>query len=418
MSRNAEALIDGAMKGYQFVDGIYRRKKYDKERAEEQAERKKDREHRRGILDRQADNSDRRVKMAEERQQMDRDFHDRRMKQMEKMDKGLDAKAFFDRTSQKDYKLTDHDKELARDLGLELDKLRDDGTKYNLNQLVTGVSNYLSGKDRGAINSPQFLQSFNKVFENKINRNFGVGFTPNYYPGGQITKKEVAGIMPGKAPGTVVIDLKVSGKDKDGKPFEYFAPATVGRGTDDDEVKQIPVEQVLGDIQTRHFLANDENSLNSLNQKLREIMIRGGVEPGEQFSDPERLGAGYIQRDSRNKAYPVTGIGRGAGKTPAIVQEIEYYRANNKTFDEAVRMANQGSPEKTRAMLVQALLKDPMNNGMEPEELQARVDQYMQVIYQNNEIGTPDKNNQADKSQNLKKGENESADDYISRIVG
>ncbi|TQV82869.1 hypothetical protein [Aliikangiella coralliicola] len=426
MSTKAQALIDGAMKGYEFVDGIQRRNQRDKERQEDRAEQAKDREQQRRMNDQRMTESQTRLGLARQSHEMQKKNFDRQEKMHERKDRGLSAKVLFDRMNKPDYRPTKADRRLIKDLDIELSSLADDATKYNVQQLTNGVAGYLSGKDRGAINSPKFLGAFNKVFATKINREFEPGVTPNY-PGGKITGKQVAGIMPGKKPGTVVVDLLITGVDKDGQPFEYRAPATINRSTDEnDKVKQIPVELILGDIQTRQHLANDDQQLYALRNQLREMMTMGGVEPQPRFSDPERLGAGFVQKDQNNRAHGIRGVTRygGAGSIPKDQQMIEYYvKQHGLKPDDAIKLVNSKNSRSLEELASDIYLMKIRSGGefagREEKAIwldEAKNEAKLLKNFKNEHSDNSGKESKKESSTDRKKGEN--ADDYISRVLG
>lgn len=336
MSTAAQAALDGAMKGYAFVDGIYRRQQRDEDRQEDRALAKEDRERNINYQDadrktaeaeriRQANRQDALDAQNQTRFKQGNESFDIQKQDKEKVDRGRKAQAALDYLQQGG-KPTDEHKKIVNELSTEIDKLNDDGMRFNLSNLSSGVQEYLSGKNKGSINSPKFIKSFNVAFKEKINRNYGAKFRTAVDPDSTIVKKEVNGFMPGKKPGTVVVDLRVTAKTKDGKVFTYTAPATVGR-SNDDEVAQIPVEQILGDIATRQHLANDDDARNQLQQQLRGLVIEAGLNVPEKYSELKQLPDGsHYQTDSSGKAHGIRGLGRGrGGSSPADQQMIEYY---------------------------------------------------------------------------------------------
>lgn len=428
MSTNAKALLDGAMKGYAFMDGIQRQDKRDAERAEDRSEAKIDRDLKRQSAKKSMEHADKRIGFQSDSFDMRKEEFERKKEVNERVDKGLQAKALFDRSSQKDYEINDKDKEIIKELDIELESLNKPETKQGLNILTSSVSEYLSGKNRGAINTPEFMQSFNQVFKHKVNRDFGVGVTPNDYPGGKILNKEVAGIMPGKKPGTVVIDLRVTGEDKDGKPFEYFAPATINRSADaSDNVKQIPVEMVLGDIQARHHLANDPKALNALNGQLRDMMIRAGIEPQGRFGEPERLGAGFVQFDQQGKAHGISGVGygRGSGSVPKDQQMIEYYvRKHGIKPEQAIQLVNSKNERSVQELASDIYLMKIRTGGEFADEAQKAnwLEEARQEAIALKSVGKEkpqaEEKATAPEQGNTKRKKDEDYESYISRALG
>jgi len=326
MSTKAQALIGGAMDGYQFVDSVYKN----------EADKK-----------RQA-----------------------------KRDKALDAASIFEKASDPNYKFSPKDVELLNEIGVELDSI--ESTAPDVNLMTRSVGDYLSGKNNASINTPEFLGAFNRTFKNKINRDYKA----EGKDGIKITNKEVAFIMPGKDPGTVVFDLLITG-EKDGKTIQYRAPATVNRSTDpNDNVKQIPIESVLGDLQSRALLANDPNARNQLRTSLKSLMVRGGIgapQAAETYGDPVDIGNGLmIQYGKDNKAHVIGNAsqrgryGKG-GSIPADQQMIEYYiNVHKMEPDDAIGLVNSKNKRSHEELTADIYLKKMQYFGKfaSPEEKQ------------------------------------------------
>jgi len=306
MSTRAKALLDGAMQGYQFVDGIYKDKQAQKERKE----------------DRDKQN----------------DAYESQKKFYETKNQGLEASALFEKMKDPNYKLTDNDHQTINDLNIELDTI--EGTQPEINLMTDTISSFLSGSG-GDINTPEFLGAFNKEFSRKINRDYKAQDIGEADDGVKVLKKEVAFIMPGKEPGTVLMDLLITG-EKDGKPVQYRAPATIGRSTDpNDNVRQIPVEMILNDLQTRSLLANNPEMLNQVRSQLKGIMVKGGIPIPKSYGKVKTIGGQVVQEDSEGKIHTIGGGRGGSIKLPADQQMIEYYmNALKMPQEEAVALVN------------------------------------------------------------------------------
>jgi len=96
-------------------------------------------------------------------------------------------------------------------------------------------------KDPMDPNDPQAIEAMNQLWGARVNRGAG-------------GKKRIAGLYPGKEPGTVTLDLEVEGEDG----TKYNAPMTKNRGIagEDDEVMQVPVEKLVEQVQGYRVLRN------------------------------------------------------------------------------------------------------------------------------------------------------------------
>lgn len=101
-----------------------------------------------------------------------------------------------------------------------------------MNAAVARAAKVLDPKDPADANDPESLEAINYMFGPRIQRGDG-------------GKKKIVGVYPGQVPGTLAFELEVTGED--GKP--YRAPMTKNRGTaDDDEVMQVPIEDVVNQV--------------------------------------------------------------------------------------------------------------------------------------------------------------------------
>ena len=101
-----------------------------------------------------------------------------------------------------------------------------------MGQAVAQAARVFDPNDPADANDPQSLEAMNFMFGPRISRG----------EGGQ---KKIVGVYPGQTPGTVAFELEVTGED--GKA--YRAPMTKNRSTaDDDEVMQIPIEDVVNQV--------------------------------------------------------------------------------------------------------------------------------------------------------------------------
>ncbi|MGP9826909.1 hypothetical protein ACT048_20765 [Ectopseudomonas khazarica] len=97
---------------------------------------------------------------------------------------------------------------------------------------VARAAKVLDPKDPADANDPESLEAINYMFGPRIARG----------DGGQ---KKIVGVYPGQTPGTLAFELEVT--DEGGK--SYRAPMTRNRSTaDDDEVLQIPIEDVVNQV--------------------------------------------------------------------------------------------------------------------------------------------------------------------------
>lgn len=109
-----------------------------------------------------------------------------------------------------------------------------------MGQAVALAGRVFDPEDPADANDPESLAAINYMFGPRISRG----------EGGQ---KKIVGVYPGQTPGTVAFELEVTGED--GKA--YRAPMTKNRSTaDDDEVLQVPIEDVVNQVAGYQGLSN------------------------------------------------------------------------------------------------------------------------------------------------------------------
>lgn len=109
-----------------------------------------------------------------------------------------------------------------------------------MGKAVAMAARVFDPEDPADANDPESLEAMNYMFGPRISRG----------EGGQ---KKIVGVYPGQTPGTIAFELEVTGED--GKA--YRAPMTKNRSiADDDEVLQVPIEDVVNQVAGYKGLSN------------------------------------------------------------------------------------------------------------------------------------------------------------------
>lgn len=196
--------------------------------------------------------------------------------------------------------------------------------------------------------TPEFLGTMNTLYANQI----GEG-------------KKIVGIYPGQKEGTVVFELEVEGEEG-----TYKAPMTSGRGTEadeDNEVKQIPVEDIIDSLQSAkalhmEFKANPQ-AMNSIKKHGQTLGYIPTVDSYKTYADEN---GNTIRRntDTGKDELVVAGRNQPTGLAGA--------KADGKTDGKADEtLVKEWSNH--RAMLARGM--DPMGGLIAPEAAKEQLSQ-------------------------------------------
>nr|EIU3316477.1 hypothetical protein [Pseudomonas aeruginosa] len=114
-------------------------------------------------------------------------------------------------------------------------------------------------------NSPEGLAAMNRMFGPEVNKGRG-------------GKKAIAGVYPGRTPGTVVFDLAVTRDDGS----THNVPLTKGRGTaddDDHDVLEVPIERLVDRVSGYRLLNGALTSTPELQQRVAQFGRQMGLLP-------------------------------------------------------------------------------------------------------------------------------------------
>lgn len=153
-------------------------------------------------------------------------------------------------------------------------------------------------------------------------------------------KVKTARLYPGRSPGTIAVGLNV-----DGDPS--IRPLTENRSADDnDPVKEIPIELLIGRAQTMKKYRNMLQSEEGRNWFIKNHLPQQSVSAKDQsVIDYNKSRANYY--DSKAAAEK-NGGGSGGGRLPADAQMIQFYKGMGYGDEDAIAMTNNAvsSPEK------------------------------------------------------------------------
>lgn len=253
--------MTGAMQGFQTVDNYYARK------------------HSQGLQDA----ANERAIATEQRQQQSHDIA------LDKVAQGEDV----NRLQGIQHKIESQQK-------LSLDELDWMEHRFNINVDSMMGNDYdtaletLKGaaKDLSIANTPEGLKAFNTVFERELSK--GSDTLPN---GDKILKREVSRLVPGKQPGTFAIGVRVTARNADQQEYTYDSQITEQRSGDakaDPNVKQIPIEEAIKNIQGKALLSKALKQAKPLVEAA--ILERGG-----KLRDGKDVKYGYEEFKTKNE---------------------------------------------------------------------------------------------------------------------
>lgn len=257
--------MEGAMRGYGFVDDVMARKAEQTRQAQLDTENRQYRQDQTGLAQaglKLQQNADARAAEDQARQMKEARLKDNLTKAVYLRQSG---QAFTPELDQ-----------ALKDDGFDPQMLGTEEERQYLDQVSAALNGEISAR------SPEVLHAFNRVFDTQINKGVGeVGADGN-----PIVRKEVVDWVPGPVdPATgkrgVMFDMKVYTQGPDGKENAYQAPMTVGRGVNDTEVKNAQVELIIQQLQARRAVSDAflGNLARSYGAKLPE-------------TKPEKLGEG------------------------------------------------------------------------------------------------------------------------------
>ena len=163
-------------------------------------------------------------------------------------------------------------------------------------QALEVAQRVIDPQDPTGLNDDEGLYALNTLFEPMINRGKGGG------------KRIVAG-LPGQKEGTMAFELEVEGED--GK--RYRAPMTAKRGVagEDDEILQVPVEDLVNTAQGYRVLRNAINTSGASENAAKLYSLLTGKTPertkgvsiNDRLVNPETGEVMGDFRDSDSEAY-------------------------------------------------------------------------------------------------------------------
>lgn len=163
------------------------------------------------------------------------------------------------------------------------------------------------------INSPESIEALNQMFEAEINKG----------EGGQ---KRISKAFPGPDGETLMFDLEVLGEDGE----SYEAPMTDGRapGGDDDTVMQVPVEEVIKQVQGLRAIRSTMQTPEAQEQASQMLRILNG-EPEDNWEVVERSDGAVLQRNTRTGETKrvlgrETSGGSGYGRSTSDMTEAQW----------------------------------------------------------------------------------------------
>ena len=250
-------------------------------------------------------------------------------------------------------------------------------------QALEVAQRVIDPQDPTGLNDDEGLYALNTLFEPMINRGKGGG------------KRIVAG-LPGQKEGTMAFELEVEGED--GK--RYRAPMTTKRGVagEDDEILQVPVEDLVNTAQGYRVLRNAINTSGASENAAKLYSLLTGKTPertkgvsiNDRLVNPEtgevmadfsggesenadwrRLNDGslYNQRTGETKEAP--GGAGSSGKAPADVKTAEWMMSVGlaENYDQAWSLLSESRTDPTRfvANYVDQEMKAQEQAGLYPD---------------------------------------------------
>lgn len=141
----------------------------------------------------------------------------------------------------------------------------------------------LQGVAQGEINanSDEALGALNTALRPRIKRGIGEVVEGK----GKIVDKRIRGVVPSDDGSGVMLDLDVQYAGEDGKTWWEDAPATTGRSATDQDIEQIPVKKLAGNLKGQMLLNRVANS-KRVRPYLENLLLQNGGELPE-VTEPE-----------------------------------------------------------------------------------------------------------------------------------
>lgn len=220
----------------------------------------------------QNDRAERGLQMREESFQMQKDDRDRQRKREQ-------ATMIYGKVSEQ-LPLAEEEMQFLRDNPTYLAALNPEvDAGIEVSQRVIDPNDPLD------LNDDESVYAMNTMFEPMINRGKG-------------GKKRIVAGIPGQRKGTLAFELEVEGED--GKT--YRAPMTANRGIagQDDEIKQVPVEDLVNTVQGYRTIRNVINSRGARDYAAKMYSLLTGKKPEqrETWSEPFEYQGGRYQRSN------------------------------------------------------------------------------------------------------------------------
>lgn len=266
--------VDGFMRGFSFVDNYFDKEQGKERQAGLDAERQDDRRYsreRNEMLDQERHDQTEFSQGLQLNQDARAASQDTRAASAERRAAAAHTEAERLRTAQEGWatweskgEFSDEQAEFFRkNPDLNPNKFMDEKVRDSIRYFVeASEKGDLDDDDKliKFVNTPDTLEAMNSLFARQINKGGG-------------GKKRIARILPGQKEGTLVFELEVTGED--GKTSRK--PMTAERGTDDQEIKQVPIEQV-----TEHIvgMAQLSSMVDNMSPEARSRAADYGVRMG------------------------------------------------------------------------------------------------------------------------------------------
>lgn len=169
-----------------------------------------------------------------------------------------------------------------------------------------------------SISAPQIYDFGNKLFSRELQK--GVG--DQLKDGSVIAAKRLVSAR--RKGDKVILELSITAQRPDGTTYEYQAPVTKNRSSDDaDEVLELPISSVQDRIRGAHYLSKFVEQGGSLEQtkaELRRHALELGIDPAK-LADRSKYGYQEIKRGDKIDTYE-TRNGRIAGEPISSAQRF------------------------------------------------------------------------------------------------
>lgn len=262
MGRGVPNFSSGFMEGYGFVSDVKQRR-HENKRANKRLDLEQERlQHSMALDEQQSERANEQLELSRERLS-----HRKKQSKIEneRQDRSLDIQSrshALDRRQQEleiaEARREQRERERRETLQAAATELENNGVTPRFRDLAQRADvpvdkfvdpkwqrakeTFIAGVEGAPVKHDKMVESADLLFKERIDKVVGQK-TPD---GKEIVRAELNDFVPSEDNESVRLDLKLWAKGKNGKVTEYTAPATSNRRTDDQMVRDIPLDEALG----------------------------------------------------------------------------------------------------------------------------------------------------------------------------